>query len=308
MQPICIMAALENELREILNQISIERVQKYGLGKFYEATLDGKSLVVVETNWGVVPATMSATAAIMHYQPRALLVTGISGALVAGMTKGDVVIVNATYNHNFAMVSPHGRHVLPLPCHDKLGRFRHIRRIASDANLVELATQAAQSSGLPLANAVLANNAVVTANVVPDASQTPPNQRKIWVGAAAAGEVMAFERNERARLAQQFGAIAVDMETIGEAHAALTFGVPYLAVRQISDDIFDELVYEETKWPALLDQNTLEYTPDELAQIAQLEANNQPTGWYSQPAAVFDGQTSWGINAARIVLEVARRF
>jgi hypothetical protein len=105
-------------------------------------------------------------------------------------------------------------------------------------------------------------------------------------------------------LAEAYGAIAVDMETIGEAHVALTFGIPYLAVRQISDDIFDEMAYQETRWPALTDQTSLTYTEEELAQIAA----DTPPSWQSQTAVVFDHQTSWAVTAARLVLEVARQW
>ncbi|NWJ98833.1 MAG: 5'-methylthioadenosine/S-adenosylhomocysteine nucleosidase [Chloroflexi bacterium] len=288
-RPICIMAALENELREVLSHLTIERVERYGMSKFYRGSLDGRPVVAVETNWGVVPATMAAMSAVMHFQPSAILVTGISGALAEGMNRGDVVIVDATCNHNFEMFSTAGRHPLPIPYYDQLGRWQALRRVASDPRLVELALQAARAKGLPLASEVIDQ-------------QAQPGSRKVWIGASAAGEVMAFERQERKRLAQAYEAIAVDMETIGEAHVALTFGIPYLAIRQISDDIFDEMAYEETRWPALTDQTNLHYTADELAQIAA----GSPQTWQSQTAVVFDHQTSWAVTAAHLVLEVAR--
>jgi adenosylhomocysteine nucleosidase len=286
MQPVCIMAALENELREILTHITIEKIERFGMTKFYIGKLDDKAVVVTETNWGVVPATMAAITAISRYQPSAILVTGISGALAEGMGRGDVVIVDATYNHNFEMISPQGRHPLPIPYHDRLGRFTALRRVASDKTLVEIATNAAQKLGVP-------------------SSQYPNNAPRYWVGASVAGEAMTFEKAERLRLGKAYNAIAVDMETIGQAHVALTFDVPYLAVRQISDTIFDDMVFEETRWASVQDQHAIDYSPEELAQIA---TNGSRQSWQSQPVVVFDEGKSWAVTAAKIVLETAREY
>jgi adenosylhomocysteine nucleosidase len=280
------MAALETELREVLAQVKVEKVERFGMTKFYVGTLEGRPLVVAETNWGVVPATMATMAAIMHYQPAAILVTGISGALAEGMGKGDVVIVDATYNHNFEMISPHGRHPLPIPYHDHLGRYTALRRVASDKTLLDLAIESAEKLGIPSAQYVKA-------------------APRYWVGASVAGEAMTFEKAERLRLANLYRAIAVDMETIGQAHVALTFDVPYLAVRQISDTIFDDMVYEETKWAAVLDQYAIDYSDDELAEIA---AKGGRHGWQSQPVVVFEGGKNWAVSAAQIVLETAKRY
>jgi adenosylhomocysteine nucleosidase len=286
MQPICIMAALKNELQEILDNLMLEKVERFGMTSFFVGQIDNCRVIAVETNWGVVPATMAAMSAIMRYQPAAIIVTGISGALAEGMGKGDVVIVDATYNHNFEMITPQGRHPLPIPYSDRLGRFTPLRRIASDKKLVELGVAAAQKLGIPSAQY----------------TQSTP---RYWVGASAAGEAMTFERQERIRLAQLYDAVAVDMETIGQAHVALTFNVPYLAVRQISDAIFDDLTYEETKWAAIHDQYAIEYSAAELAEITEKSSTQT---WQSQPPKVFDKDKSWGVTAAKIVLEVAKSY
>ena len=65
---------------------------------------------------------------------------------------------------------------------------------------------------------------------------------KIEIGTLVTVDKVANERpQEKRELAAQTGAIAVDMETVGAVRVAQERGIPWLAVRAITDGVNDEL-------------------------------------------------------------------
>lgn len=59
-------------------------------------------------------------------------------------------------------------------------------------------------------------------------------QWPIWFGTIATGEMFVGEKS-RERLCQVYAPLAVDMETAGAAHVCYVNGVPFLAVRSVTD-------------------------------------------------------------------------
>ncbi len=60
---------------------------------------------------------------------------------------------------------------------------------------------------------------------------------RIYSGKLAESKTIVASRGDKARLAQATGAIAVDMESVAIAKAALSHGLPFLSIRAIADPL-----------------------------------------------------------------------
>jgi adenosylhomocysteine nucleosidase len=95
-----------------------------------------------------------------------------------------------------------------------------------------------------LVNTVSGREYLPDASLLAVARETKPHALRVSVGKLATTDRVAGFSADKHKLAAATGAIAVDMESSGVAEAATTLGVPWLAVRVITDGVDDDLPFD----------------------------------------------------------------
>ena len=222
MSPIGIVSAMHEELAAVLAALPDEqRVQVAGRD-FWQGHWHGRPVVAVLSRIGKVAAATTATALIERFGVGQIIFTGVAGGLGPGVNVGDVVLARSFVQHDMDASPLFPKHEVPL-----YGRSR----FQTDADLSAALLLAAQ--------AVLAQ---VEGHVGKDAV-TEFNLQSVRVheGLIASGDRFVSTTAECRSLQQALPeALAVEMEGAAVAQVCADYGVPFAALRTISDRADDD--------------------------------------------------------------------
>ena len=87
-----IIGAMEEEVRELIEDMTECEMQEKASMKFYKGQLYGKEAVVVQSGIGKVNAGICTQILIDFYQVDQLINTGVAGSLDAEINIGDIVV------------------------------------------------------------------------------------------------------------------------------------------------------------------------------------------------------------------------
>ena len=195
-----IVAAMREELAAVLALLPDERRQPVGGRDFWVGHLHGQEVVAVLSRIGKVAAATTATALIERFAVDRIVFTGVAGGLAPGVRRGDVVVADSFLQHDLDASPIFPRYQVPLYGTD---------RFVTDPTLTGQLAAAAQR-----------------------ALQGTPLHR----GLIASGDRFVSSAAESALLQQALPeALAVEMEGAAFAQVCTDYGVPFAAVRTISD-------------------------------------------------------------------------
>jgi adenosylhomocysteine nucleosidase len=198
--PIAIVSAMHEELSAVLALMPDERRQSVGGREFWLGHLHGQEVVAVLSRIGKVAAATTATALIERFGVGSILFTGVAGGLAPGVARGDVVVAQAFLQHDLDASPIFPRYEVPL---------YGTSRFATDAALTQR-LRAACELALP--------------------------GTRLHTGLVASGDrFVASAAESRALQAALPDALAVEMEGAAFAQVCHDYGVPFAAVRTISD-------------------------------------------------------------------------
>ncbi len=163
-----------------------------------------KEVVLALAGVGKVAAALTATLLIERYQVSAMVFTGVAGAVAASVQIGDVVVGDSSLQHDMDARPLFPRYEIP---------YTGISQFPGDARLADLAVQALQ-----------------------DASPHAPRPPNIHRGLIISGDRFVSSASEVASLREALPqALCVEMEGAAIAQVCAAYGVPFVAVRSISD-------------------------------------------------------------------------
>lgn len=195
-----IVAAMQEELRAVLALLPDEHKETIGGREYWVGHLHGQEVVAVLSRIGKVAAATTATALIERFRVDRIVFTGVAGGLAPGAQVGDVVLAEAFLQHDLDASPLFPRYEVPLYGLD---------RFATDAQLTgELAAAAARA----LPHARHHRGLVVSGDR--------------FVGSAADSKLLQAAFPD---------ALAVEMEGAAFAQVCHDYGVPFAAVRTVSD-------------------------------------------------------------------------
>jgi adenosylhomocysteine nucleosidase len=200
-----IVSAMHEELAAVLALMPDERKQVVAGREFWRGHLHGHDVVAVLSRIGKVAAATTATALIERFQVGRIVFTGVAGGLAPGVKVGDVVVADSFLQHDMDASPLFPRHEVPL---------YGTSRFASDAVLTDLLEAAARKA---LPGASLHRGLVVSGD-----------------------RFVATTTESRALQAALPEALAVEMEGAAIAQVCHDYGVPFAAVRTVSDRADDE--------------------------------------------------------------------
>lgn len=178
-------------------------------------TLHGRPVVVAVTGVGKVNAAMATALLVERFSPRAVVFTGVAGALGPGLEPGDVVVAEALVQHDLVNHTEEG--AVPRTVRSPL---------SGEDNPVAIAA--------PPALLALARETAATVRLEPAAAR-PPRPPRVAFGTIATGDSFVGSHAKKAELRDGRGAIAVEMEGAAVAQVCHQLGVPFLVVRGLSD-------------------------------------------------------------------------
>ena len=217
MPKIGIMAAMPQELQAVLDLMPDEHRETFASRSFWPGHLGGVEVVAVVSGIGKVAAATTATLLMQQFGVQGLLFTGVAGGLGQGVKVGDMVVATEFLQHDMDASPLFPRHQVP-----GYGRAH----FATHAPWTQTLTQASQHTLASLAN-WLEPGALSAFGL---------SNPQVHQGLVISGDRFVATSAESHALHQELpDALAVEMEGAAVAQVCHDFGVPFAAVRTVSD-------------------------------------------------------------------------
>lgn len=198
-----IIGAMDVEVATLKAKMEHIQVQSHAASEYFEGTLEGCPVVVVQCGVGKVNAAMCAQVLASVYGVTHIVNTGIAGSLSAELDIGDLVISKDAMYHDFDCVH-FGYEMGRVPGMDVVA-------FPADAALAELAFAAAEDV----------------------------NAGHSKIGRVASGDLFVAAKSAKEAIIAKTGAVCTEMEGAAIAHTAYRNGIPFVIIRAISDKADD---------------------------------------------------------------------
>jgi adenosylhomocysteine nucleosidase len=222
MTPIGIMSAMHEELAAVLQALPDEQRVRVAGRDFWQGHWHGRPVVAVLSRIGKVAAATTATALIERFGVGQIVFTGVAGGLGSGVKVGDVVLARSFVQHDMDASPLFPKHEVPL-----YGRSR----FQTDVDLSAALLSAARTVLTQVADHV-GKDAVI---------EFALQSVRVHEGLIASGDRFVSTTAECRVLQQALPeALAVEMEGAAVAQVCADYGVPFAALRTISDRADDD--------------------------------------------------------------------
>ncbi|WP_221297609.1 5'-methylthioadenosine/adenosylhomocysteine nucleosidase [Variovorax guangxiensis] len=208
---------MHEELGALLALMPDEQRVRVAGRDFWVGHLHGRPVVAVLSRIGKVAAAITATVLLERFGVRAIVFTGVAGGLAPGVNVGDVVVATQMLQHDLDASPIFPKYEVPL-----MG----LSRFAADAAIGDaLAAVARETLRDPVA--------LVGQEAVDEFGLRSP---KVHRGLLVSGDRFVSTTAESEALQRALpDALAVEMEGAPVAQVCHDYGVPFAAMRTISD-------------------------------------------------------------------------
>lgn len=247
-----IVSALAQEQRGLIGQLRNPRKRVHAGRDFWLGELQGIPVVLALSRIGKVAAATTATALIAHFGVRQIVFTGVAGGLDATVNVGDVIVATHFMQHDLDASPLFPRYEVPLygkTCFE------------NDAHLTALLFRAA----------CVALECDTEAGRAIDAAHPFP-QARVHRGLIASGDRFVCGARESSLLKDSLASaghavLAVEMEGAAVAQVCLDYGVPFAAVRTVSDRADDSAHLD---FPGFIEEVAGRYARDIIGRFFEL--------------------------------------
>ncbi|WP_298213325.1 5'-methylthioadenosine/adenosylhomocysteine nucleosidase [Acidovorax sp.] len=213
-----ILSALPEEQSSLVQHLAHPQRVTHAGRAFWCGELHDRQVVLALSGIGKVAAATTATALIEHFGVARIVFTGVAGGLGDGVNVGDVVVAQDYVQHDMDASPLFARWELP-------GYAR--TRLACDPALTALLLGAASAC-------------ITSASSQFGFKSTGEQAHRVHHGLVASGDrfVSTAEESQRLRTALRdagHNVLAVEMEGAAVAQVCHDYGLPFAAVRTISD-------------------------------------------------------------------------
>lgn len=206
-------AAFGAELDALREGMTLTRTVEAGGVEYTVGRVGEREVVLIHAGPGMVNAAARIQHAADHFTLTHLIFSGVAGALEPELALGAVVVPDRWINHQFGAVTADGFATMPLDLRPFGGTPTALTEFPVDPALLDMA------------------------HAVPDL---------IIGGTGVSGDLFVADDSARVFLADEFEARIVDMESAAAAQVALLNGIPFIAVRAVSDQAGDEALGQIT--------------------------------------------------------------
>jgi adenosylhomocysteine nucleosidase len=224
------LVAVHRELLPLRQAMREEEQARLGEALLCTGWIGDRAVALADVLPGPVHAALGAQALVIRHQVDSLISFGSAGALAAGLSPGDLVVGQRAIAHDAGRFLGQRFEPAGVMGRDRHGRIGFRRAFEADPDLVESALAAAHALG--------------------DRAQ---------VGTIVTGNQVVFATARKQWLRQTFDALAVEMETAAVAQVAVAHGLPWVAVRAISDSADDDFTLDYSRLGFYLDDERAEW-------------------------------------------------
>ena len=224
---ILIQGAMETETDYLIEQLSDAACVTLGNWKFYTGFL-GKTkepVIISRTYMGMVNAAAATSLALTYFSPKAVINQGIAGGHDTAFHLGDIVIgerivpmAAMMWNVREAGAGIDVEGFTPLSleiCNKKKQVTEKVTDFPCDAGLVAIAEQ----------------------------MNTPYHARRGVIGSA---DEWNNQLDRIALIRERYQTVAEEMESAATAQLCLSYGVPFIGMRILSNSIVNDEAYDES--------------------------------------------------------------
>jgi adenosylhomocysteine nucleosidase len=239
--PIGVVVAMESELQHLLALTTPVREVREGPWRDRFVNAGEAPLVALCCGIGMVNAAAGTEHLISRYAPRAIFNFGCVGAHRRDILPGDVIIGDGAVNHGAVHILASGEEYFPGQEYQFAGEEVALTELATDPTLREQTIEAAEGwHPAPWPRGL---------NLPPDVEQRPP---RTHVGRVGSADQWTQQHERIDRLHARHGTLCEDMEAAAIAQVCARHGVPFMTVKDVSNNeyhVLTTLVGEITVLP-----------------------------------------------------------
>jgi adenosylhomocysteine nucleosidase len=230
MKPVAIIGAMQQELAGLKQALQGLHTINLGSRQVTTGTWHGHPVVLALSHIGKVAAATTATALIERFDVTEIIFTGVAGGLMPGVNVGDMVVATEFVQHDMDASPLFPPMEVPL-----YGRSH----FPTDLRLTQSLKSAAQD--------ILKNPGQwLDIDVLHELHVQAP---KMHAGMVISGDRFVSTSAESKALQQRLPkALAVEMEGAAVAQVCFDYGVPFGAVRTISDRADDSATHDFSRF------------------------------------------------------------
>ena len=199
-QKVGIIGAMADEVQLLKDEMEVNRITTVSGMEFYEGTLRGHDVVLVQCGMGKVNAGICAQVITTQFKATCVINTGVAGALDDSLDIGDFVISVDAVQHDFD-VSPIGFKKGEIPYTGKVS-------FEADPTMIRLAERAFEASA-------------------PDIHFVE--------GRVCSGDQFISTTEQKERIIDEFDGTCCEMEGGAIAHVCYLNETPFVIIRAMSD-------------------------------------------------------------------------
>lgn len=214
---IVVFCAMNSEAIHLRDRLEDPVEEPFARWRRTRGRIGGRGVDIVDCDIGLINAAAATSALCALDRPAAILNYGCAGAHRDDIGLGDVVIASEVVHFSSQLVLPDGtKHYWGF---NYLADGQRIRaeRIPADPTLLHVASVAAQTVSLPS---------------WPGIDSTP----EVHIGTVGSADVWTQHGESIRALHTLHGSLCEEMEAAAIAQVAAVYGVPFLAVKDISNN------------------------------------------------------------------------
>ena len=200
MSKIGIIGAMELEVEELKSKMSVERIVEKASMKFFEGTLNGANVVVVQCGIGKVNAGMCVQILADCFDVTHIINTGVAGSLNADLDIGDILISTEAVYHDMD-VSPLGYEVGQVPGID-------VKFFPADKAMIDAAKESCEKVNTDI---------------------------HVMTGRVASGDQFIASKEVKDKIISDVAGYCAEMEGAAIAQTCMLCNVSFVVIRGISD-------------------------------------------------------------------------
>ena len=234
-RPIALIAAMDAELHHALVRIDNLTSEPVGAWIIHRGTLRGRQVVAMATGIGMVNAAAAISALLAAERPSLVLNFGCAGAHREDFHPGDVVIGTGVVAHLSLTILPSGEERYAGFRYQVNGQTIVTDVIAADQSLLEIANE-------------------IAGTWKPEPWPWSTNEERapsVHSGIVASADCWTQDPVRIVGLHDRHGSLCEDMEAAAVAQVCAIYGLPMLAVKDISNNELHVASVQTDDYPSL---------------------------------------------------------
>lgn len=231
---VAVVCAMDSEAIHLRERLENPREHPVHAWRRTAGRIGDLPVEIVISGIGLINAAATTSALCIGQRPRAIINYGCSGAHRDDIQCGDVVLANRVVHHSAVIVDPDGAERYQGFRYDLNGDTVLTEALLPDPELLELASRAAERTPLP---------------AWPGSDHEPA----VHLGAVGSADIWTQHGARIHSLHKLHGSLCEEMEAAAVGQVAAIFGVPFLAVKDISNNELHKATDLGNDWGTLHD-------------------------------------------------------